>query len=487
MYDSFVQSNRSPADDLNFLRFLTTYLSTGSEDALLAPLFRPLTTQQLYSHFAGYTGKSCSALGTKKMHLYIHVPFCATICSYCHCHHRDLKDRQILDAYVDFVTEQIGGFFPWFDKTTFGSFTMLGGTASLLSASEINTLFKAVTSKFHFSSDAQLNFEGHPSSLSEDKLDILKEYGVQKIHIGVQSLDAEVLKKINRYQSREIVEHCIKNVKKRRFSCLNVDLVAGLPGQTTSGFQDDIRTLVGWGVDLFNIHPFSDIVSMPCYKNTSDTLQGILMRRHEMILRAKAMLEGYGYGNKGQRGYLKGAANECQKFEPDVCPGGVLGLGILARSNIPGELVFETLPRSNDFSMSRYVGYPIDSRYSMAQYALLHLLYGLEIKAFQKNFGEDFSSVFEKEIQSLLGQRIISKNNGTYSYRGSRTLKELFNYFAYVKIFLGDKILGELKKTYTSQYDPLRNYEASENVFEAFQNLGFAREYYQVGQKTLWL
>ncbi len=474
-------------DDLNFLRFLTTFLSTGSEDTPLVPLFRPLTTQQLHSHFADYTSQGYLSSATKKMHLYIHVPFCATICSFCHCNHWEVKTHQTLRTYVDFIIKQINKFSSLFDKTMFGSFTILGGTASLLNSSEIKMIFGTVIDKFRFYPQARFNFEGHPSSLSMDKLDILKEYGVEKIHLGVQSLDEGALKKINRYQTKEGVERCINNIKKRGFSCINVDLVAGLPGQTTTGFLDDIKTLVGWGVDLFNIHPFSDITSASCSKDVSVSLQEVFSRRHEMILQAKMMLEGYGYANKGQRGYLKDAVGESRKFESDVYPGGVLGLGLLARSNLPGELVFHAFPRGNDFSAVRYAGYPIDKRYTMAQYALLHLLYGLETKAFQKVFGEEFTSVFGNEIRILLEQHIISKNNGTYIYSGTRTLKELFDYFSYAKIFLGEKIIGDLRKVYVSKYDPARNYGSMEDLLKVFQNFEYAREYYQVGKKTLWL
>ena len=474
-------------DDFNFLRFLTTFLPMGPEDPLLVPLFRPLTTQQLHSHFVDYTAHKYLSSATKKMHLYVHVPFCATICSYCHCYHQELKDHQELRTYVDFIIKQINEFFPLFDKTKFGSFTILGGTASLLNPSEIKMIFEAVINKFRFYPKAGFNFEGHPSSLSKDKLDILKEYGVGKIHLGVQSLDEGVLKRINRYQTREGVEGCIKNIKKRKFSCINVDLVAGLPGQTTVGLLDDIKTLVGWGVDLFNIHPFSDITSASCSKDGSVSLREVFSRRNEMILQAKTLLEGYGYANKGQEGYLKDAMGQSTKFESNVYPGGVLGLGLLAKSNLPGELVFETLPQGNDFSAGRYVGYPIDKRYTMAQYVLLHLLYGLEEEAFQRIFGKEFISVFGKEIQALLEQRIISKNNGTYSYSGTRTLKDLFNYFAHAKIFLGEKIIGDLRKVYVSKYDPDRNYGSNEDLLQVFQNFDYAREYYQVGKKTLWL
>jgi hypothetical protein len=114
-------------------------------------------------------------------------------------------------------------------------------------------------------------------------------------------------------------------------------------------------------------------------------------------------------------------------------------------------------------------------------------LYGLETKAFQKVFGEEFTSVFGNEIQALLEQHIISGNKGTYIYSGTRTLKALFDYFAYARIFLGKKIIGELRKVYASKYDPDRDYGSREFLLKAFEDFEYAREYYQVGKKTLWL
>jgi coproporphyrinogen III oxidase-like Fe-S oxidoreductase len=487
MYKSDGIASVPATDDLNFLRFLTASLSMSPEDALLVPLFRPLTVRQLHTHFAAFNAQGYLSSAAKKMHLYIHVPFCATICSFCHCHHLEVKNGRQLRNYVDFVIKQIYEFSPLFDKTLFGSFTVLGGTASLLNASEIKLIFETVTDKFRFHPQVQFNFEGHPSSLSNEKLDVLKECGVGKIHLGVQSLDEEVLKKINRYQTRESVERCIQNIQKRGFTCINVDLVAGLPGQTTAGFLDDIKTLVGWGVDLFNINPFSDILSMPCSNDVSESLQEVLNGRHEMIGQAKAMLESYGYANKGQRGYLKGAAGESLKFEPEMYPGGVLGLGLLAKSNLPGELAFETRLQGNDYSTARYDGCPIDKRYSMAQYAQVHLLYGLETKAFKGIFGEEFISIFREEVRDLLEQGILSKSNGTYRYAGPKTLKGLFDYFSGIKILLGDKMISEFREAYVPKYNPAKNYGTNEDLLKVFQDMGFAREYYQVGQKTLWL
>ena len=123
----------------------------------------------------------------------------------------------------------------------------------------------------------------------------------------------------------------------------------------------------------------------------------------------------------------------------------------------------------------------------MSQYALLHLLYRLETKEFYRIFGEEFTSVFGKEINSLLEQGIISQNNGTYRYCGTRALKELFAYFAHAKIFLGKKIIGELRRLYVSQYKTTRNYGSNEDLLQVFQNFEYARDYYQVGKKTLWL
>jgi coproporphyrinogen III oxidase-like Fe-S oxidoreductase len=473
--------------DLNFLRFLTISLPTGIEDPFLAPLFRPLTSKKLQSHFVDHTGKKDLFSIPKKMNLYIHVPFCGTICSFCHCHHWEVKDQHTLRTYVDFILGQISEFSGPFDKTEFGSFTVLGGTASLLSAAEIRTVYEAVCDKFHFHPQARFNFEGHPSSLSVDKLDILKGYGVKKIHLGVQSLDEGVLKKINRFQTREGVERCIKNIKERGFTCVNADMVPGLPGQTTAGFLEDIRALAGWGVDLFNINPFSDITSMNCSKDVSESLQAVLSRRNEMILQTKTALEDLGYANKGQQGYCKGAKGQSLKLETDSFPGGVLGLGMLAKSNLPGELVFMNLPKGRDSSDVRYVGYPIDKHYSMAQYVSLHLLYGLETKEFHRVFGEEFDAVFGKEIKDLAAQGIISRNDRTYCFSGARNLKDLFEYCAYTKVLLGENLIQELRMHYNAEYDPNRKYGSKEDLLKVFQDFEFAREYYQLGKKTLWL
>ncbi len=472
-------------DDLNYFRFLTASERMGYEDDIVSPLFGPLSTQQLHSHFHQYNAQERVSAAMKTLHLYMYIPFCASTCSYCQSNRMELDDNQKLRQYVEFIIKQINEFSPLFDKTMFGAFTILGGTPSLLSAVQIKTIFEAVKGKFLFHPQSSFNFEGHPSSLSMDKLGLLKELGVGKIHIGVQSLDDGVLKRINRHQTRKGVERCIKNVKKLGFSCVNVDILAGLPGQTTASFIDDIRSLVGWGVDLINIYPFSAVTSANCYKNASESLQDVLKRRHEMIIQAKTVLEGYGYGNKGQRGYFRHAIGESQKVDPYVCPGGVLGLGLFAKSNLPGELVFECLPCGNDLYSARYMGYPIDKHYAMAQYAFLHLLDGLDTKAFQRIFGEDFLHVFGEDIESLVKRRIVAKNNEGFCYSGSRTPKGLFDYFAHVNILLGKKMIAELRQGDRFRYNSRINYGSKEHLLQVLQNLNYAQEYYQLGNKEM--
>ncbi|MBF0511148.1 MAG: radical SAM protein [Candidatus Omnitrophica bacterium] len=475
---------KQKVDDLNFLRFLTVSLPPGIEDPCLSSVLSPLTQEELHGYFSIYNSQK--SLFLKQMHLYVYIPFCATICSYCHCERMPLKEASQLSRYVDFVIKQINEFGESFDKTDFESCSVLGGTASLLSGLQIRMIFEAVLKKFRFKKEARFNFEGHPGSLSVDKLKVLQGYGIHTIHLGVQSLDASVLKRINRPQTRAEVGRTIKLIKKMGFPCINVDLVAGLPGQTTQSFLSDIKDLVGWGTDLFNINPFSDVSVVPCFKNIEVTLAQMLDARHEMIHQAKMMLEGYGYGNKGQRGYFKEARDESCKLDAKVYPGGVLGLGLLAKSNLPGTLVFKTLLDADKMT-GRYIGFAIDKRYSMAQYAWLHMLYGLDTKAFRKIFGQDFLSVFSQEIRFLLDKGVISKKKEVYSYAGQRTIKRLFNYFAYTQILLGEKMIGKFKQVLRFKYDPCREYGSNADLVKVFQNFEFTREYYQVGKKTLWL
>ncbi len=477
-------------DTKNFLRFLTLTVPGGIEDTLAVPLFHPLSPKEIGTHLKRFAQKPFPGGQPPKTHLNIHIPFCSSLCSYCHCSRVKLKNREQLRDHVGLIIDQIRTFAPLLKGHEFTSLSLLGGTVSLLEDPAIDQLLTEALGRFTFRKKTDIHFEGHPVSLTSAKLRLLRRRGVNRINLGVQTLDEKVLKNIKRNQTRKDVEKCIKAVRRSGFPCLNVDVIAGLPGQTVTSFLKDIQDLIRWKVDLIHINPFSDIVGSACYRENPVDLAMLFNRRQAMILKAVSLLGSAGYSNRSLAGYqragLKYKAGK-QTLPPDDHAGAVLSLGIFARSSLPGSLVFETLPCDDTFSTARYAGHPVDQRYAMANYATLHLLDGMDIAAFRRLFTAGPADIFQKELLALAEEGLLSSDGKTWRYCGPWTIPGLFNYYSLTKILYGKKMLDALRRTYAAKYDPAADHGSPKNLLRIFQDLWYTRTYYRLGYKSCWL
>jgi oxygen-independent coproporphyrinogen-3 oxidase len=467
--------------DINLLRFLTANTPMSIEDFIIRPLFKNMAFDNIKIYIKKYIKSGYPYYNPRKLNIYIHIPYCNRICTYCHCRRIQLSSHKELLEYVDFIISQIRTFGSLFKKSEMNSLCFGGGTPSLLDAKSIERVFNELFGKFNFKHN-KINFEANPSSLTLDKLKLLKKYNAHRISLGIQTFDDEVLKEINRYQPRHNVYQCIENIKKLKFPYLNVDLIPGLPHQTIESFLKDIKILIKFKVDLIHINPFSDILSSAYYQRRNLNIYELIKTRHTMISEAKKILKGNGYKRWGFEAYqLTKGGEDYQESSYTEYPGSVLGLGIFAKSNLAGQLVFENLPKNKKFTSCIFSGYPIDERYTMAHYVILHLLKGLRQTSFYNIFKKELTNIFKEELSFLKDIKFISENDGVYRYAGPWSVEGLFDYFSYTKIFFGKDIISDLKTKYRGRYIPSRDYSFKNNSVKIFQDLWIMNMYYDIG------
>ncbi|MGY8656061.1 MAG: radical SAM family heme chaperone HemW [Verrucomicrobiia bacterium] len=159
--------------------------------------------------------------------LYIHVPFCAHKCSYCafysHAPDGDLIDRYVsaLIRELEFVAADLTP-----DTVFFG-----GGTPSMLSISHWKRILGAME-RLELLGASEWTVECNPATVSSDKARLLRDFGVNRISMGVQSLDASLLDKLGRIHTRDMVFKSFNTLRKAGFDNLNLDLMFAIPGQT---------------------------------------------------------------------------------------------------------------------------------------------------------------------------------------------------------------------------------------------------------------
>lgn len=173
--------------------------------------------------------------------LYIHIPFCHQICHYCDFNKVFFKNQPV-DAYIESIGQELAVMRQ--EGISFGELETVflgGGTPTSLSEQQLDRLLAIIHEYVDVHSLQEFSTEANPDELTYDKLKVLKNGGVNRLSIGVQSFDAELLTKIGRTHSADDPVRIIANARKVGFENISIDLIYALPGQTITQWQDTLN------------------------------------------------------------------------------------------------------------------------------------------------------------------------------------------------------------------------------------------------------
>ena len=194
--------------------------------------------------------------------VYIHIPFCKSICSYCDfC--KMIYNASWADSYLDALQEEI---YNYYEKDEISTIYIGGGTPSSLSIQELNRLFNIIKSSFNLSRLKEFNFELNVNDITDELCNILKRNGVTRVSVGVESFDSDNLKFLNRKHDKKMIFENINLLKSYGFN-VNVDLIYAIPGESFSIFKSDINNILK--LDVNHISTYSLIIeeNTVLYKN----------------------------------------------------------------------------------------------------------------------------------------------------------------------------------------------------------------------------
>lgn len=160
--------------------------------------------------------------------LYIHVPFCITKCPYCDFYSTD--ETHLTQAWLDALEKEVLLCGNRFNR--FGSLYLGGGTPTVLSRRAIEKLMEIIYKYFTFTPDAEITIEANPNDVTPEKLRIIAGFGFNRISLGVQAFDDEVLLFLKRRHTAHEAEKAIELIGKAGFKNLSIDLLYAIPGQT---------------------------------------------------------------------------------------------------------------------------------------------------------------------------------------------------------------------------------------------------------------
>jgi oxygen-independent coproporphyrinogen III oxidase len=224
-----------------------------------APMFHEGIGAADYGESLAHVGRAGSPLS-----LYMHVPFCDTVCYYCGCSKIATKQRHLAVPYVAYLLKEIDLLADALHGTggpvTPRPVTQLhwgGGTPTFLNEGQIRAIMGRLHESFDFAPDAEGEYgiEIDPRECNADTVRVLREVGFNRMSMGVQDFEPKVQKAVNRIQSKEETLAVLEQARKHGFQSINIDLMYGLPFQSVESFDRTLGTIIDFSPDriaLFN-------------------------------------------------------------------------------------------------------------------------------------------------------------------------------------------------------------------------------------------
>lgn len=180
--------------------------------------------------------------------VYVHWPWCVQKCPYCdfNSFRQKGKDRAVTRHYLQALIQEIHSFSRWDAKRPIQSIFIGGGTPSLMTASQLEKLLNALQKSLVLASDVEITLEANPGTLDEERFASFAQLGVNRLSLGIQSLDDRFLKTLGRIHNRADALRAIERVR-TLFPEWNLDLMFGLPGQTWDDLRRDVRRISQMG------------------------------------------------------------------------------------------------------------------------------------------------------------------------------------------------------------------------------------------------
>ncbi|MGE3857074.1 MAG: radical SAM family heme chaperone HemW [Dehalococcoidia bacterium] len=185
-----------------------------------------------------------SADRSRSLALYLHIPFCTAKCGYCDFNSYEGLPGHLVADYTPALIREMALWAPAAKDLTVDTVFFGGGTPSLTSLDDMSQITAAIREQFNVSSDVEWTLEANPTELSREHLDGLRALGVNRLSMGVQSLQPEELTLLERLHSPERVVEAVRDARAAGFDNLNLDLIFGIMGQPLAKWQDTLERVL---------------------------------------------------------------------------------------------------------------------------------------------------------------------------------------------------------------------------------------------------
>lgn len=197
----------------------------------------------------------------KGLSLYIHLPFCESLCTYCGCNTRITKNHQVELPYITSLLKEWEMYLAVFngEKPLLSEIHLGGGTPTFFQPENLKLLIEGILKHVNVAAESSFSFEAHPANTKTAHLQVLFDLGFRRLSLGIQDFDPLVQFMINRHQSFEEVEEVMLNAREIGFDSINFDLIYGLPKQTIASVRDTIEKSMLLGPDRISFYSYAHV------------------------------------------------------------------------------------------------------------------------------------------------------------------------------------------------------------------------------------
>ena len=189
----------------------------------------------------------------QKVSAYIHIPFCEHICYYCDFN-KVFLEGQPVDEYVEMLLKEMEITLKQHPVKELETLYVGGGTPTSLTAVQLDRLLAGAREILPFKEGKEFTVEANPGDLTKEKLQVMKNYGVNRLSMGVQTFDNRLLKKIGRKHTAEDVYQTMRFLEEENFTNVSIDLIYALPGQTLEGYRETLNQALALDLPHYSLY-----------------------------------------------------------------------------------------------------------------------------------------------------------------------------------------------------------------------------------------
>lgn len=351
----------------------------------------------------------------KQIGLYIHIPFCKSKCYYCDFNSYDDK-KETIPKYFESLNKEISYYSTKLPNYEVKSIFIGGGTPSVVDSKYIAEVLELCKKNLDIGQNAEITMEANPDSLSKEKLNVYYDSGINRLSIGLQATQNEVLKSIGRIHTIEQFEKSYANAREVGFNNINIDLMFGIPNQTIQKWNDTLENVIRlnpehlscyslkieegtfFGEEYNNnrLNVISEDIDREMYHSCLNKLIENNYNHYEISNFAKKDFE-----SKHNLVYWKGEE--------------YIGIGVGAHSYFENNRynnitdIYKYINQiENNFNQIENITH-IDTNEQIVEFIILglRLTDGIDIYEFREKFGLDIYELYKEQIEKLTKEKLL--------------------------------------------------------------------------------